>query len=437
MASVVDILETRLTLSGVEAYQAGLDRSAGSMAKWGAISTAAAVISAKSADIIGRAYQEAAGDAEAFSRAAGNFKGSFPAAEVESVSGNLQKLTAVADDQIAGFLGLLGTYKLTGEEAKSLALPILNASRALEAQGVTVESLATQIGKAVQGGNVSALRRSGIFVDEAKFAVDRLGAVREALQAQGGNAALDFAQSGRGAMVAFKLAVDDLNGALGREFLPTLTAGIKSGTDFVNWVAGSGPVVKTAAIALGTTFVAATVVAQTGIVAMIIQLRLLAKAHQDAAAAAVQHGSAEVGAMGKGGIAGKAGLLLGRAGLGAAAAGLINMVPTGGNRQGEGVKSVLEGTALGAGIGAGIGGLFAGVGAVPGALIGGAVGAAGGLAADAMKSKDKPAETEAQKQTKLLEEQNALLKKIASPTDYAGLSVRHQFAALELGTLIS
>ncbi len=551
MPTVVDVLETRLDLTNLSAYQSRLGKAADSIQKWGAVSLAGAAVAVKSSQLIGAGLQEATSDAEAFGRASGNFKGDFPVDDIAKFSGEMQKLTTVADDQVAGFLGLLGTFKLTGNEAKSLALPILNASKALEAQGVTADQLAVQVGKAIQGGNDQALRRSGIFVDKAKFAVDRLGALKDALESQGGDAALAFAKTDLGKIESFKRSVEDLEGAVGEKFLPALTKGIDLANSFIETLNNTKGGATAAAVVLGVTLVGGIVAANAGTIALVYNLYKLRKAHEGAAVAAVEQAAAEkllggasgtaavantaktaaqaagaantavqagkaaagtatavatgkavqklnlgqkvvaavkapvtalaaalglkkaadtvapvvnvaapaakavagtgatagaaeaiaagaaakaVAGIGIKGLLGAALKFAGPVGVGLGAADLINIVPTGGNKQGEGVKTVAKDTAIGAGIGAGIGALFAGVGALPGGLIGGALGAATGLATEAMRpqteaKKTEPiGETEAQKQTRLMEAQLAALKALGNdkPVNFAGLSIVQQ-----------
>src|SRR5262245_48888057 len=62
---------------------------------------------------LGDAALEAGNDAASFNRAVGNFKGGFPLAEMQAFTGQLQRLTGIEDDVIAGSVGLLGTFGAT------------------------------------------------------------------------------------------------------------------------------------------------------------------------------------------------------------------------------------------------------------------------------------------------------------------------------------
>lgn len=423
MASVVDILETRLSISGVEAYQSGLDRSAGALAKWGAVAAGAAAIANRTGNIIRDSLQEAISDQTAFNRAVGNFKGATSIDDVKEFASTLQDLTTVPDDKIADIFGILGTFEINPGDAKGLTREILNSAQALKAAGVSGEGLSTAVGKAIQGGNLSGLQRMGIYVDKVAFSGNRAQAVMDALRKQGGDAAAAFAKTPEGKLAAFDRAVEDLKGTLGEGFVPALNIAVETGTKFLRFVNQIPGGVSAAAAIIGGAYVASVGLAQASTWALIAELRTLTKAHQEAGAAALQHGAAESTASNAG-----------------AGSWLKNLGP----KAMQLAKSPLA-LAAGAAIGTVVGGGLAqkAIGADPAE-----VGPGAGLRKFAMDftglSKPKAAETTKaetpqDKTNQLLSEQNDLLRKIAAgaPTDYAGLSVRHQFGALELGTLIS
>lgn len=224
MAATGDILYTELDLRGEGAWQGGLGGTITSLLRFDRASLraaaglgvfgAAAGVAAGVARFAGRAVVAAGADQAVFNRAVGNLKGTIPFDELNAFATGIEDVTSVGGDAVAALAGILGTFQITGESAKSAVMPILNATEALKDYGVTAEGLAGQVGKAVQGGNFAALRRSGIFVDEARFKVDRLGAVLEALQSQGGNAAEAF----RGTLPGALMALEHQTGALYEAF---------------------------------------------------------------------------------------------------------------------------------------------------------------------------------------------------------------------------
>jgi hypothetical protein len=229
VAVIQDVIETVLTLSGVSALQAGFAAAEGSVLKYGgAISEVqrqsiafglAAGITAVGLKFLGESAKAAAEDEANLSRASGNFKGAFPVQELSAYTDELRVLTGVSDQTTFGLLGLLGTFQITKDQAKSLALPILNAAEALKAQGVSAEQLAVQLGKAYQTGNAQALRRVGIILDETAFsAANAEGRVRllaDALQRQGGDAAVRFRQTTLGAAQAAQSAWGEIQETIG------------------------------------------------------------------------------------------------------------------------------------------------------------------------------------------------------------------------------
>ncbi|HPW22165.1 MAG TPA: hypothetical protein PLE61_15300 [Vicinamibacterales bacterium] len=265
MGETGDILFTQLDLRGAAPWQSGMGgvvqslltfdranlRAAGSLALLtGGVALAGAATREITRDVM------AAGEEQAtFNRAVGNLKGTIPLGEMKQFASEVQALTGVGDDSTAALLGILGSFQVLGSDATRSIMPILNAAEALKDYGITAEQLAGQVGKAVQGGMWENLRRSGVFVDEAKFKVDRLGAVLDALQLQGGNAAEAFRATLPGAMMALQNQVGDLREEIGNLFgggdtgggLVNLLVGITKGaTDVVGALNEMDPAAKTA-----------------------------------------------------------------------------------------------------------------------------------------------------------------------------------------------
>lgn len=188
---------------------------------------------------IGHAALAAGEGQETLNRAARNFKGAFPADELDDFAGGLSKLIGVDDDNIVATLGLLGTFQVPKQDAKALALPIYNATEALKAQGVTADQVAIQVGKALQTGDPAALRRSGIILDQVAFkaadAAGRAKLLKDALNAQGGaNAAEEFRKSLPGTIQALETATGNLVKKFGKGGINPFTGLIDGTTGFIN-----------------------------------------------------------------------------------------------------------------------------------------------------------------------------------------------------------
>ena len=244
-AIIEDQLSTVLDLTGVGAYTGGMVQGARAVGiltdalsenaqKQIGMGIAAASASAAIVTALGKAALAAGEEEAVFTRAAGNFKGGFGKDEIAAFAGELQHLTGVGDDVNAKFLGLLGTFQLSADSAKELALPILNAAEALKDQGVSTEQLAVQVGKAIQTGDAAALRRSGIIIDDVGFkslsAAERVTALAKVLQNQGGDAALAFRNTVPGAIQAATNALGDIEEAAGGPWSGFLVNGANAAT---------------------------------------------------------------------------------------------------------------------------------------------------------------------------------------------------------------
>jgi hypothetical protein len=424
----------------------------------------------------------AAGESQAIlNRASGNFKGAFPTSEMADFSGQLSRLTGVDDEAIASFVGLLGTFNLTKQAAKELALPILNASEALKAQGVTAEQVAVQIGKAMQGGKASGLRRVGIFIDEKAFAaattqMERARIVAAALQRQGGNAAATFRDSLPGALQAFTTELGNANEVMGSMSTGPFRTLVEGGVKALQFFNDAPPAVHQTAQALA---IGLTVAAGAYGVAMfraaretgkaIIAIRDLMKAQQQGATVANQYAAAQgraggafgaaagrggtrfvptgggvvpVPGGGKGGLGGKVGGALGAA---AGIAGLLGGEALFGDARpgGAGDPWGLNRIGKRAVQGAGIGFLAGPKGALAGAALGAGVGAVEGIAHGPLfdwtrggkpsgSGSGKPDYEKLAEIANLLKEQNDLLRKqhLSGVVPTSEIPYRQQAAAL-------
>lgn len=447
--SATDVLTTLLQVQGFGQWSAAFnsaERVLGSFKfKLDEAAAAQAVLAAGAAAAAGlilgglfKATEAAASEQEVYNRAAGNFKGAFPSAEVASFSAQMQKLTGVADDQVGAFIGLLGTFQITKNQAQELALPILNAAEALKAQGVSTEQLAVQLGKAFQTGEPTALKRVGIILDETAFksadAEGRIKLLMAALQAQGGDAALNFRNSFGGAMQAARSSLGDVAEAIGGPFVQGLTGAANAVESIARGIAGLpvpvlqavGDAAVIAAIALGGVAITLAVsVTKAGLMAgtnadlarSAYSAAIALKAEADAATAV---GGALQGANTKAVVAksgGKGGLLAsGAAFLAALGLDLGGQALKDASNKGHGPLAA-AGSAFGhigqrAGAGAGFGAFLGPEGALVGGILGGIEGsietAFGGRGATGLgkgKTAEDPAVTQLRKTNELLQKQ--------------------------------
>lgn len=437
--TVTDVLQTRLDLIGLGEWTGGMGRAATatgllegklnsaqqSMMGWG---IALGAVSIGGFHLLIDAAKDAGEEAADFGRAVGNFKGGFPLEEMRSFTSGLSDLTGIEDGAIVKSLGLLGTFQLTGEQARTLELPILNAAESLKAMGVSAEGLALGVGKAIETGNVMGLKRMGVVIHDAAFQSkslsERVKEVADALQKQGGPAAAAFAKTLPGQLQRLSTDMHELKEDLGESLIGPLGRVVSGVDGVVHSLRGLSPEVKTAAAVTGVVLAGAAGVASVVLFGLTVQTGLLAREQLLAAKAAdtqaasltkvalageaanvAQGGGAGGKAAGAGGFA--KGLLknaLPAAGL-ALAGGSLGFIPDEsmggfGKRVKHTGENVLEGAAIGR--------LFG----VPGAIVGGTLGllkaniedlfthpkgaAAAAAAAD-------PHLSEAQKQTQILQ----------------------------------
>lgn len=266
MSTVTDDVITTLQLVGVQEYVSGFTRAAagpdllsqrlGEFRREQVAAGAAVGIGVGALAFFGRAAFAAADDQVKFNRAVGNFKGSFAPGALAAFTKEIEGLTGIDDDKVADVLGILGTFKINPQDAKALTLPIFNASEALKALGLTAETTANQVGKAIQTGNAGPLRRAGIVIDTDQFKAaatetERVRLVVQALQAQGGEAAAQFRDSLPGALQAFQTALHNAQEEIGKVEVGPLRAIIEGGVAIVNAFNNAPDAVKQFGTAIG------------------------------------------------------------------------------------------------------------------------------------------------------------------------------------------
>jgi hypothetical protein len=128
------------------------------------------------------------------------------------VAAGLQKVTAADADAIVGAQSLLVQMGATEDQTKSLSPLIVDLSQKM---GISLETAARAVGKGLDG-NVGALKKMGVQVDETAAKTDAGKAVFDALAGSVGGFALEEAQSFSGQMAILKNNVGDLGEAVGK-----------------------------------------------------------------------------------------------------------------------------------------------------------------------------------------------------------------------------
>lgn len=194
------------------------------------------------------------------------------------LAASIQDYSAADGDAIVEAEALLGTFNLTADQIKSITPLVVDLSRKF---GLDMSSAAVQVGKALDG-NVTALKRNGISIDEAMFATDRYGAVQKALSDQVGGFAAAEGATFAGSLQRLKNEMGDLAEGVGTGAVDAFSSmfGVVDGlTDRFNELSPGAQ----NAIGKFATFGATGLVAAGGVSVLIGQIIL---AHQRFGAAA-------------------------------------------------------------------------------------------------------------------------------------------------------
>ena len=124
---------------------------------------------------------------------------------------SIQDVTAADADAIVEAEALLGTFQLTAQEIKGITPLVVDYARKF---GVDIPDAAVQVGKALDG-QVGALKRNGVSIDEALFATDRYRAVQQALSDQVGGFAEAEGATFAGSLQRLKNELGDLAEGVG------------------------------------------------------------------------------------------------------------------------------------------------------------------------------------------------------------------------------
>lgn len=186
----------------------------------------------------------------------------------------LQAKTAAEDDSIVKGAALLGTFPATKEQIEGLLPLIVDYSRKF---GVDMASASLQVGKAMMG-QVAALQRNGVTIDENLYKTDKYRAIVEALQTQVGGFAESEAKTFQGQLIQWKNRISDLSETIGEWITNKLKPGLETLTKWteeikklVDGTTKLNPQVKTILETIGT-FIATVLGATLGIKALMMAI---------------------------------------------------------------------------------------------------------------------------------------------------------------------
>jgi hypothetical protein len=246
----------------------------------------------------GDAAVAAADDQEEFNRASRNLKGALDPAQIAAWAASMQELTGIDDERFARVAGILGTFQVPADSAKELTRGVFDAAESLKALGFSAETTANAVGKAIQTGQATGLRRIGIVVDQAQFATaqteaERTRLVMGALEKQGGQAAVAFRDSLPGAIQAFNSSLHSAQENIGAAETGPFRLLVETGKSAVDaFNALPGPVIAAGAT-LGVVGAGALAVYTGGTLLALNNTIRLAEAHLRAAGAAGVQAAAE------------------------------------------------------------------------------------------------------------------------------------------------
>jgi len=147
--------------------------------------------------------------------------------QLEDLAKNLQRITPYSDEAIEGMMAFLASAKLNEDQIKRLSPALLDLS---EFMGKDLEGASKVLAYALETGSTKGFARLKISVDEAKYALDPVGAIIDAIAAKCGGLAVAAGKDAAGQLAIFNNQVDELKESLGRGLLPALRAVIDVAT---------------------------------------------------------------------------------------------------------------------------------------------------------------------------------------------------------------
>lgn len=141
--------------------------------------------------------------------------GQSTAALLEQASA-LQSTTKFSDDATISMQAILATFRLTADQIHQLTPAVQDLA---SFWGMDLDAAAKAVGKALRG-NIGALQRQGIIIDEAAYSADRYAAVLDALQENAGGFAAQEGRSFEGQLQILKNTAGDLAEGIGSGAIP-------------------------------------------------------------------------------------------------------------------------------------------------------------------------------------------------------------------------
>jgi len=192
--------------SSTDKWARGLTTGGAAAVGFAAVAGAALFSFGREAEAAERAELKLENTLQNMPKLAGETTGAF-----KDQAAELQRLTVATDDEVIAAQAMLGTFNLTKQEILGITPLVVDYARKFDTDLVTA---ATQVGKALDG-QVGALKRNGVSIDENLFKTDRYAAVTQALRNQVGGFAEQEGQTFSGQLTILKNQLGDVAEGLG------------------------------------------------------------------------------------------------------------------------------------------------------------------------------------------------------------------------------
>lgn len=179
----------------------------------------------------------------------------------------IQDKTAADGDAIVSGMAMLGTFRVTADQIKGLMPLVVDYAQKF---GIDIPQAAMMVGKAIDG-QVGALKRNGVSIDEVMFKTDRYGAIQKALSEQVGGFAEAEGKTFAGSLQRMKNQLGDLVEGVGGgavDAFGDLAGGVTFVTDRLNDLSPAA----TSTIGKVATFGAVAMVAAGGVTTLAGQI---------------------------------------------------------------------------------------------------------------------------------------------------------------------
>ncbi len=155
----------------------------------------------------------------------------------KELANQLQTTTAVEGDAAIKGMALLGTFNLTGKEVRGITPLVADYARKFKTD---FSQASIQVGKALDG-QMGALKKNGVSIDEVLYKTDRYAAVQKALREQVGGFAREEAASGIVAGERLQNVIGDLTEVVGEVVAKAINPFIGRFQDFISKVNEANP----------------------------------------------------------------------------------------------------------------------------------------------------------------------------------------------------